>query len=102
MSLVAASVEDPVQSNLPLASLLDDAQALLSYILNSSVAQFETAEPKWGTEANESSLILYCPIEGGEAVIDVTVHELARRVNAIVKTIDIVQLINGQRAGFWT
>ncbi|KAJ7063235.1 hypothetical protein C8F01DRAFT_1209579 [Mycena amicta] len=44
----------------------------------------------------EPTLALYCPIEGGEYVIDATVRELARRTNAEVLVLDAVQLAAGE------
>ncbi|KAJ7109306.1 hypothetical protein C8R44DRAFT_802169 [Mycena epipterygia] len=48
----------------------------------------------------EPTLALYCPIEGGEYVIDATVRELARRTNAEVLVLDAVQLAAGEWGTF--
>ncbi|KAJ7452486.1 hypothetical protein B0H11DRAFT_1742113 [Mycena galericulata] len=48
----------------------------------------------------EPTLALYCPIEGGEYVIDATVRELARRTNAEVLVLDAVQLAAGEWGAF--
>lgn len=44
----------------------------------------------------EPTLALYCPIEGGEYIIDETVRELARRTGADVIVLDAVQLAAGE------
>ncbi|KAG7092332.1 hypothetical protein E1B28_008693 [Marasmius oreades] len=48
----------------------------------------------------EPSLGLYCPIEGGEYVIDATVKELATRTGAEVLILDSVQLAAGEWGDF--
>ncbi|KAJ7046720.1 hypothetical protein C8F04DRAFT_207153 [Mycena alexandri] len=48
----------------------------------------------------EPTLALYCPIEGGEYIIDATVRELARRTNAEVLVLDTVQLAAGEWGTF--
>ncbi|KDN34691.1 hypothetical protein RSAG8_12240, partial [Rhizoctonia solani AG-8 WAC10335] len=99
MSTVVSTPQHPEQS-LPSASLIEDAHTQLTRIFNSPIPQCPT-EPKCDTPTNQSSLILYCPIEGGESIIDSTVQELARRAGAAVTTIDIVQQINEREGNFW-
>lgn len=48
----------------------------------------------------EPTLALYCPIEGGEYVIDGTVRELARKTDSEVVVIDSVQLAAGEWGHF--
>lgn len=48
----------------------------------------------------EPSLALYCPIEGGDYIIDETVRELARRTKSDVIVIDAVQLAAGEWGTF--
>jgi hypothetical protein len=48
----------------------------------------------------EPTFALYCPIEGGEYIIDETVRELARRTNADVVVLDSVQLAAGEWGHF--
>lgn len=48
----------------------------------------------------EPTLALYCPIEGGEYVIDETVRELARKTDSEVVVIDCVQLAAGEWGHF--
>lgn len=48
----------------------------------------------------EPTLALYCPIEGGDYVIDETVKELARKTNSDVVVLDSVQLAGGEWGSF--
>ncbi|KAF8894538.1 hypothetical protein BD779DRAFT_1501633 [Infundibulicybe gibba] len=48
----------------------------------------------------EPTMALYCPIEGGEYIIDATVRELARQAGADVVVLDAVQLAAGQWGHF--
>ena len=48
----------------------------------------------------EPTLALYCPVEGGEYVLDETVRELARRTGAEVLVIDSVHLAAGEWGHF--
>ena len=48
----------------------------------------------------EPTLALYCPIEGGDYVIDATVRELAQRTGSEVLVIDAVQLAAGECGQF--
>ncbi|KAF5357974.1 hypothetical protein D9756_001639 [Leucocoprinus leucothites] len=48
----------------------------------------------------EPTLGLYCPIEGGDYIIDATVRELARRTGAEVLVLDAVQLAAGEWGQF--
>ncbi|KAH7889284.1 hypothetical protein F5I97DRAFT_497878 [Phlebopus sp. FC_14] len=48
----------------------------------------------------EPTIALYCPVEGGEYVLDETVRELARRTDAEVIVIDAVQLAAGEWGQF--
>ncbi|KAG8708783.1 hypothetical protein FRC11_006183 [Ceratobasidium sp. 423] len=88
-------------SNLPPPSLIDDIQTQLSVIFNSSAAQHRGKKSKAGAGTNDLSLVVYCPLEGGESVVDSTVQELARGTNATVQTIDLVQLIGKQPGTYW-
>ncbi|KAJ1307083.1 hypothetical protein OPQ81_001202 [Rhizoctonia solani] len=100
MSPIPTTVQDHEEPSLPPTSLIDDAHTQLSLIFTSS-APYRINEPKSGTGVNEPSLILYCPIEGGESIIDAAVHELALRSGATVKTIDMAQCISKQPWHFW-
>ncbi|KAK0459644.1 uncharacterized protein EV420DRAFT_278671 [Desarmillaria tabescens] len=48
----------------------------------------------------EPTLALYCPIEGGDYVVDATVKELARRTGSEVVVLDAVQLAAGEWGDF--
>jgi hypothetical protein len=48
----------------------------------------------------EPTLGLYCPIEGGDYVVDLTVHELAYQTGAEVLVLDAVQLAAGEWGPF--
>jgi hypothetical protein len=48
----------------------------------------------------EPTLALYCPIEGGDYIIDETVKELGRRTGAEVVVLDAVQLAAGECGQF--
>ncbi|CAE6439679.1 unnamed protein product [Rhizoctonia solani] len=89
-------------SSLPPDSLVHDALTHLSSIFNSSASK-GTSASKFNTGAvvNDPALILYCPIEGGEEVIDVTVSALASKTHASLQTIDVLKLINEQPGSFW-
>ncbi|KAF8654059.1 hypothetical protein AX16_003593 [Volvariella volvacea WC 439] len=60
-------------------------------------AAYNTTSPE---SLVEPSLALYCPIEGGEYVIDATVREMARRTGAEVLVLDSVQLAAGEWGQF--
>lgn len=48
----------------------------------------------------EPTLGLYCPIEGGDYIIDATVRELARRTGAEVLVLDAIHLAAGEWGQF--
>jgi len=48
----------------------------------------------------EPTLGLYCPIEGGDYVVDLTVHELAYQTESEVLVLDAVQLAAGEWGPF--
>lgn len=50
--------------------------------------------------AVEPTLALYCPIEGGDYIIDEAVWELARRTDSDVVVLDTVQLAAGEWGNF--
>ncbi|KAG9093976.1 hypothetical protein FS749_013354 [Ceratobasidium sp. UAMH 11750] len=53
-----------------------------------------------GTPLLEPTLALYCPIEGGEYVIDATVKELAQRTSAEVQVVDMAHVAAGEWGNF--
>ncbi|KAG9121820.1 hypothetical protein FRC07_002064 [Ceratobasidium sp. 392] len=48
----------------------------------------------------EPTLALYCPLEGGEYVIDATVKELAKKADAEVQVIDMAHVAAGEWGNF--
>ena len=48
----------------------------------------------------EPSVTLYCPIEGGTYIIDSTVQELARKINADLLILDAVDILAGEWGDF--
>ncbi|ELU39244.1 hypothetical protein AG1IA_06726 [Rhizoctonia solani AG-1 IA] len=98
MSVEANPALHADRPGLPSESLIADAHTRLSLIFNSFVGQHRVSGSQ-GT--NGLALVLYCPLEGGEYVIDATVHELAQRSEATVTTIDLAQLINEKPRSFW-
>lgn len=48
----------------------------------------------------EPTLALYCPIEGGDYIIDATVRELGRQAGAEVVVLDAVELAAGECGHF--
>ncbi|KAG9078785.1 hypothetical protein FS749_009149 [Ceratobasidium sp. UAMH 11750] len=53
-----------------------------------------------GVRVVEPTLALYCPIEGGEYVIDLTVKELAQKAGAEVQVVDMAQVAAGEWGSF--
>ncbi|KAF7322928.1 AAA domain-containing protein [Mycena chlorophos] len=80
---------------LPPPEILEEAQHNLNITLLHSIQHRGTYPSPLGPLV-EPSLALYCPIEGGDYVIDATVRELARRINAEVLVLDAVQLAAGE------
>ncbi|CUA74937.1 Protein MSP1 [Rhizoctonia solani] len=79
--------------------MLQDALAQLLVTLQPQT-QYRAAYSTGGLPLVEPTLALYCPIEGGDYVIDDTVKELASRVNGDVIVIDAAQLAAGEYGSF--
>ncbi|OJT03134.1 ATPase family AAA domain-containing protein 1 [Trametes pubescens] len=62
--------------------------------------QNRAAYSSGGAPLVEPTLALYCPIEGGDFVLDATVREMARRTGADVVVLDAVQLAAGECGHF--
>ncbi|KAJ4488114.1 hypothetical protein J3R30DRAFT_3695761 [Lentinula aciculospora] len=58
--------------------------------------QHRAAYPPPLAQPEEPTLALYCPIEGGDYIIDSTVMELARKTGSEVLVLDAVQLAAGE------
>ncbi|CAE6468996.1 unnamed protein product [Rhizoctonia solani] len=84
---------------LPPEDMLQDALAQLLVTLQPQT-QYRAAYVVNTLPLVEPTLALYCPIEGGDYVIDDTVKELANRVNGDVIVIDAAQLAAGEHGSF--
>ena len=62
--------------------------------------QHRSAYASGGAPLVEPALALYCPIEGGDYVLDETVREMARRTGADVVVLAAVQLAAGECGHF--
>jgi hypothetical protein len=89
----------PHASALPPPELLEDALSNLQVTLHPQTQHRATYSTHFGSPV-EPTLGLYCPIEGGEYVIDATVRELALRTGADVVVLDAVQLAAGEWGHF--
>jgi hypothetical protein len=86
-------------SALPPPEIFDDALNNLLITLHPQTQHRATYASPLGPPT-EPTLALYCPIEGGDYVIDATVRELARRSGAEVLVLDAVQLAGGEWGHF--
>ncbi|KAJ7273650.1 hypothetical protein B0H12DRAFT_1285592 [Mycena haematopus] len=93
---------DPEPSNqtaLPPPEIFDEVLHNLHVTLHPQTQYRATYLPPLGALV-EPTLALYCPIEGGDYVIDATVRELARRTNAEVLVLDAAHLAAGEWGAF--
>ncbi|KAF7969020.1 hypothetical protein HWV62_28630 [Athelia sp. TMB] len=94
---------DPVSpsslNSLPPPELLEEALNNL-HITQHPQTQHRACYPSASSPTVEPTMALYCPIEGGEYLIDETVRELARRTGSDVVVIDAVQLAGGEWGHF--
>ncbi|KIK59761.1 hypothetical protein GYMLUDRAFT_261762 [Collybiopsis luxurians FD-317 M1] len=81
--------------SVPPPEILDEVLHKLLVTLHPQT-QHRAAYPPPLTPSVEPTLALYCPLEGGEYVIDSTVVELARRTGSEVLVLDAVQLAAGE------
>ena len=88
--------------NLPPSEIFDDVLDSLHISLHSQTQRPATRAPQDHNASStfEPTLALYCPIEGGDHVLDETVKELARGVGADVVVLDCVQLAAGSAGQF--
>ncbi|KDQ60701.1 hypothetical protein JAAARDRAFT_125437 [Jaapia argillacea MUCL 33604] len=84
---------------LPPPDILDEALHNLQITLHPQTQHRATYPSPQGPPV-EPTLALYCPIEGGDYVIDETVRELARRTDSEVVIMDAVQLAAGECGQF--
>ncbi|KAF8321679.1 AAA-domain-containing protein [Clavulina sp. PMI_390] len=87
--------EDPFDAGLPEPWLLQDAYEALLLALHPQTQHRATYSSNNGLSA-EPTLGFYCPIEGGDYIIDATVRSLAQRAKADVVVIDAVELSAGE------
>ncbi|PFH50653.1 hypothetical protein AMATHDRAFT_144519 [Amanita thiersii Skay4041] len=100
MSTEEELMSDPSHtSSLPPPEVLEDALHNLQITLHPQTQHRATYSTPLGPPV-EPTLGLYCPIEGGEYVIDATVRELALRTGAEVVVLDAVQLAAGEWGHF--
>ncbi|KAI0065437.1 AAA-domain-containing protein [Artomyces pyxidatus] len=85
--------------SLPPSEILDEALNNL-YISLHPQTQHKAAYSTPTGPPVEPTLALYCPIEGGDYIIDSSVRELARRTGSDVVVLDAVQLAAGEWGHF--
>ncbi|KIM80757.1 hypothetical protein PILCRDRAFT_72515 [Piloderma croceum F 1598] len=85
--------------SLPPPEILEEALNNLHITLHPQT-QHRACYPSASLAQLEPTLALYCPIEGGEYIIDETVRELARRTGSEVVVLDAVQLAAGEWGHF--
>lgn len=85
----------PLLSALPPPELLQEALDNLLITLHPQTQHKATYSNQNGSPV-EPTLALYCPIEGGDYVIDETVRELARRIRADVVVLDTIEIAAGE------
>ncbi|EAU88467.2 ATPase [Coprinopsis cinerea okayama7 len=95
----ALNPEDSNLSDLPPPEILDEALNNILITLHPQI-QHRAVYPVNSDTPVEPTLGLYCPIEGGDYIIDATVRELARRTGAEVLVLDSVQLAAGEWGQF--
>lgn len=89
----------PNSSVLPPPELFEEALTNLHITLHPQT-QHRAAYSSPAGPPVEPTFALYCPIEGGEYVLDETVRDLARRTGAEVLVIDSVHLAAGEWGHF--
>jgi hypothetical protein len=90
--------DQPESSTLPPPELFEEILDNLHVTLHPQTqhkATYSVSGPRI-----EPTFALYCPIEGGDYIIDETVRELARRTGSDVVVLDAVQLAAGESGVF--
>jgi hypothetical protein len=93
------SSETPVAANLPPPDIFNEILDNLHVTFHPQTQHKATYASAAGPPV-EPTLALYCPIEGGDYIIDETVLELARRTGSDVVVLDAVQLAAGESGQF--
>jgi hypothetical protein len=105
LDILWTPADEPLESNeshasaLPPPEILEEALNNLLITLHPQTQHRATYASPLGPPT-EPTLALYCPIEGGEYIIDAAVRELARRTGAEVLVLDTVQLAAGEWGHF--
>jgi hypothetical protein len=86
-------------SALPPPEMLEEALHNLHIILHPKT-QHRSIYASPSSPPIEPTFALFCPIEGGEYIIDATIRELARRTGSDVVVLDAVQLAAGEWGAF--
>lgn len=95
----STSISQPGHSALPPPEIFQDV--LTNFLLTlHPQTQHKAAYATSSSGPIEPTLALYCPIEGGDYVVDETVRELGRRTGAEVVVLDSVQLAAGECGQF--
>lgn len=84
---------------LPPEDMLQEALSNVNVALHPRAQHRATYQSASGPPI-EPSVTLYCPIEGGTYVIDITVQELARRTYAELLILDAVDVLAGEWGDF--
>ncbi|KAI0362238.1 AAA-domain-containing protein [Trametes cingulata] len=89
----------PQSTTLPPPEIFNEVLHNLHIVLHPQT-QHRATYSSGGSPLVEPTLALYCPIEGGDYVVDATVRELARQTGADVVVLDTVQLAAGECGHF--
>ncbi|KAF9483922.1 AAA-domain-containing protein [Pholiota conissans] len=91
---------DSRPGGLPPAEIFEEALDNLLITLHPQNQQRSLIPSAGSTKPVEPTLGLYCPIEGGDYILDLTVHELAYQTGAEVLILDAVHLAAGEWGPF--
>ncbi|KAF8201688.1 hypothetical protein BJ912DRAFT_1019567 [Pholiota molesta] len=91
---------DTRPGGLPPPEIFEEALDNLLITLHPQNQQRSLVPSAGSSKPVEPTLGLYCPIEGGEYILDLTVHELAYQTGAEVLILDAVQLAAGEWGPF--
>lgn len=91
---------DTRPGGLPPPEIFEEALDNLLITLHPQNQQRSLIPSAGSSKPVEPTLGLYCPIEGGEYILDLTVHELAYQTGAEVLILDAVQLAAGEWGPF--
>ncbi|KAI0647163.1 AAA-domain-containing protein [Trametes meyenii] len=89
----------PRDNTLPPPEIFNEVLHNLHIVLHPQT-QHRAAYSSGGSSLVEPTLALYCPIEGGDYIVDATVREMARQTGADVVVLDAVQLAAGECGHF--